>query len=543
MSEPLKTFICYAHEDREVVEGLNDHLSIFEKRGLLKIWSDGKILAGQHWDKSIKIQLEEAELILLFISVSFIKSEYIEKTELKEALQRHRDNKAILIPIIVRHCHWAEYFDIGQFQALPTHARPILSSHFKHLDEAFFEIAEGVKKTAEELRDKKITANLLAEAEARNKKEAETKAAQLAAAAKLLHSKDEAAWKVALRLDTLEAYEDYAEKYKLHEVEAHERIGNLEAAAAQSRAEQKAKEKAAALSALAAEAQRAKEAEVETQRAKVAAAEAQRAKKAEVEAQKAKQAAAAKALAAKEAALKNAREAKAQKAKAALDPFAKLMINIKGGAFDMGDTFGVGLSSELPVHKVNVRDFYICKYPVTQSQWKAIMGNNPSYFCDDELPVETVSWDDVQKFIKKLNEKTSQNYRLPTEAEWEYAAKGGSISKRFKFSGSNQLNEVAWFENNSDSKTHLVGQKKPNELGLYDMSGNVWEWVEDVWHSNYQESPTDGSAWTESPQGGAYVRRGGSWRSGAMFCLTSYRNRGLPGNRWFNLGFRLALSL
>ena len=135
---PLNTFICYAHEDHEVVDGLKKQLAIFEKKGLLQLWSDGKILAGEHWDKSIKAQLELAELILLFVSVDFINSDYIETTELEAALQRHRYGHATLIPIIVRPCHWAEHFDIGQFQALPLKARPILSSHFLHRDEAFF---------------------------------------------------------------------------------------------------------------------------------------------------------------------------------------------------------------------------------------------------------------------------------------------------------------------------------------------------------------------------------------------------------------------
>ena len=401
MSKPLKTFICYAHEDHEVVDGLKKQLAIFEKKGLLQIWSDGKILAGEHWDKSIKTQLEHAEIILLFISVDFINSDYIEKTELQAALQRHRDGHATLIPIIVRPCHWAEYFDIGQFQALPSKARPILSSHFPHRDEAFFEIASGVKKTAEDFILKKIAADYRAEEEAIAQKEAVEKSARQAAAAKLLKSKDEGAWKTASHTDDPEAYEDYLRMgYTLHEAEAHERISELEAAAAKQRAEQKAKEKAAA-------AKKAKE------------AEAQRAK---------------------EAALKNAREAKArkqreeeeaaQKAKAA-DPFHNLMIPIKGGTFDMGDTFGDGGASEKPIHKVTVPDFHLCKYPVTQAQWKKIMGDNPAYSKGDDLPVEQVNWDDAQAFLKKLNAQTGQEYRLPSEAEWEYAAREGGKKVRF----------------------------------------------------------------------------------------------------------------
>jgi formylglycine-generating enzyme required for sulfatase activity len=509
MSHALKTFICYAHEDHEVVEGLKKQLVIFEKKGLLQIWSDGKILPGEHWDKSIKNQLEYAEIILLFISVDFINSDYIEKIELQAALQRHRDGHATLIPIIVRPCHWAEYFDIGQFQALPNKARPILSSHFPHRDEAFFEIAEGLKKTAEDFREKKLAATARAEAEAAAEKEQAEKAARQATAAKLQRNKDDAAWKAAKELDTIEAYESYLEKdYKLHETEAHERISVLEELEAKRRTEQKTKDKAAAL---AAEARRAKEAEAEQKRL---AEEAQ----------------------------KN-------------DPFHHLMIPIKGGSFSMGSNM---VDNEKPVHQVTVPDFNLCKYLVTQAQWKQIMGNNPSHNEGDGLPVEMVSWFDVQEFLKKLNKKTGKTYRLPSEAEWEYAARGGQLSKGFEYAGSNDLNEVGWFrEYSSDKplsgewgndkiivnngKTHPVGQKKPNELGLYDMSGNVYEWCEDDWHDNYKLAPNDGSAWVDTPRDAARVIRGGDSSMYSSGCSNAHRLDSEPDNREYFIGYRLAL--
>ena len=271
---PLKTFICYAHEDHEVVEGLKKHLAIFEKKGLLQLWSDGKILAGEHWDKSIKGQLEQAELILLFLSVDFINSEYIETTELEAALQRHREDLATLIPIIVRPCHWQEYFDIGKFQALPLKARPILSSHFLHRDEAFFEIAEGVRKTADGIRAKKIAAALAAEAQ-RTKEAAAQKSAAAAAladkeaaAAKALAAKkeaehqrrqadglclkDEATWESATEENTLHAYETYLDEgFALHKSEAEKHIKALQSADLKRKAKEaearKAKEEKRAL--------------------------------------------------------------------------------------------------------------------------------------------------------------------------------------------------------------------------------------------------------------------------------------------------------
>lgn len=206
------------------------------------------------------------------------------------------------------------------------------------------------------------------------------------------------------------------------------------------------------------------------------------------------------------------------------------MISIKEGTFHFGDKVSVTLS-----------DFKIGKYPVTQAQWREIMGNNPSHFKGDDLPVETVSWYEAVEFIQKLNKLTGENYRLPTEAEWEYAARGGRLSKGYKYAGSDNVDEVAWHEGNSNDKTHPVGSKAPNELGLHDMSGNVWEWCEDDWHINYQGAPTDGRAWVDSPRGDGRVLRGGSWDDYAGSCRVSVRGGNAPAGRNTDVGFRLAM--
>lgn len=223
------------------------------------------------------------------------------------------------------------------------------------------------------------------------------------------------------------------------------------------------------------------------------------------------------------------------------DPFDGQMVFVKGGSFRMGDTYGDGLQLEKPAHPVTVSDFYIGKYEVTQAQWKFIMDNNPSHFAGcDNCPVERVSWEDVQEFIKRLNELTGKNYRLPTEAEWEYAAKGGDQSRGYRYAGRNNINFVSWYSGNSGNKTNPVGQKEPNELGLYDMSGNVWEWVND-WFSNYTDMPQTNP---KGPEKGDFkVVRGGSWFGYIGGSRPSSRGNDDITNRRSYIGFRLAKSV
>ncbi|MDR0754334.1 MAG: formylglycine-generating enzyme family protein [Prevotellaceae bacterium] len=227
------------------------------------------------------------------------------------------------------------------------------------------------------------------------------------------------------------------------------------------------------------------------------------------------------------------------------DPAKPEMVFVQGGTFTMGCISEQGadcFDNEKPAHKVTLSNFYIGKYEVTQAEWKAIMGNNPSNFSGcDNCPVEKVSWNDVQEFIRKLNAKTGKNYRLPTEAEWEYAARGGNRSKGYKYSGSNSVENVAWYGyDNSGKKTHPVGTKQANELGIYDMSGNVHEWCQD-WYGAYSNGAQTNPKGASS---GSYrVFRGGGWYRSAGGVCVSNRFRNTPDSRRDgSLGFRLACS-
>ena len=218
------------------------------------------------------------------------------------------------------------------------------------------------------------------------------------------------------------------------------------------------------------------------------------------------------------------------------------MVRVESGTFTMGATAEMKdpWDDEKPTHQVTLtNDYYMGKYEVTQALWQAVMGNNPSNFKGDNLPVEQVSWDDCQEFISKLNLITGKTFRLPTEAEWEYAARGGNKSRGYQYSGSNNLSDVAWYKDNSGEKTHAVGTKQPNELGIYDMSGNVLEWCQD-WFGKYSSSSQVNP--TGANRGSGRLFRGGHWIDIAWGCRSSFRFHFAPGYRFDILGLRLVLS-
>ena len=227
--------------------------------------------------------------------------------------------------------------------------------------------------------------------------------------------------------------------------------------------------------------------------------------------------------------------------RAVLEKLIANMVKVEGSTFTMGATPEQGNDAyeyERPAHQVTLSDYYIGRYEVTQKEWQAVMGDNPSKFYGDNLPVDYVSWNDCQDFINKLNQLTGLKFRLPTEAEWEFAARGGKQSKGYKYSGSDNAKNIAWYEKNSGSKPHQVGTKEPNELGIYDMSGNVGEWCGD-WYGRYSSSAQTNP--TGPSSGSGRVLRGGGWSRDAGYCRVSDRSLINPSIRGNFSGFRVVL--
>ena len=225
------------------------------------------------------------------------------------------------------------------------------------------------------------------------------------------------------------------------------------------------------------------------------------------------------------------------------------MVKIPAGSFLMGTEEAEVIrlckeyetdwfKNEMPQHRVNLQEFYLGKYPITQEQYQAIMGNNPSKFKDNpKNPVEQVIWNDAQAFCQKLSEKTGKKYRLPSEAEWEYACRAGTQTRYYFGDNEKLLGEYAWYGKFLGGKTNPVGQKKPNDWRLYDLHGNVWEWCEDGWHDNYEYAPTDRTAWNENHSVTYRVLRGGSWDFTPRFCRSAYRY--YAAFRTSDIGFRV----
>lgn len=419
MMAPLNTFIIYSREDTVIKDALLKHLSLLVNKGLIKIWHDGNLLAGESWGQKISAEIRNSRLILFLVSASSLDSNFINNHELKLAFDHRKKNGTIIVPIIVRSCAWELDNRFNDIQAIPNYSgqqiEPITSKKWDNEDQAFTEVIKRL--------------NTLIES--------------------------------APPPSDLPAEPDLDDDYD-----------NLADVSSPLPPPSPLPTSSSPLP----------------------------------------------------------------------EPLPLSLVRVEGGSFDMGNN---AFEDERPVHKVYLNDFYIGKFLVTQDLWIKVMGNrNVSRFQQSlNLPVENVSWYDTQVFLERLGKINGLKYRLPTESEWEFAAIGGrhSYSQKFLYSGSNTLSHCGWFRDNSQNKTQPVNTLLPNKLGIYQMSGNVWEWVEDNWHLNYKDAPTTGEAWKIYGKAERVIR-GGSWASSSNMCRVSSRESKPPETRLPYVGFRIALT-
>lgn len=590
LDTPLKTFIIYARNDKAHKDELLSHLKPLVAAKMLDLWHDGDMNPGEEWEIAIKKNLKASEIILILVSKHCLNSDFIQTEELEAALLKMKDGSAQIVPIIVSPCMWKLVPIFNNLQCLPEDAKPITTWSDK--DEAWTDVAEGILKTVEHIQVEKAEIAAEKEAELLEKKrleklslEQKEKERLAKIAAEKLEEEQRLAKIAADKQAEIQKQEnerlaklaaEKAEKERLEKLAFEEKERERLAILTAQKQEQERLEKIAAEKAEKVLLERQAIEKAERERLEKIAFE--KAEKNTREWERTQQLAAEKqakeqqerensyAVSPQSSSLpkwigagvgaflviilaitqpwktgtqpktdKNITTAQTDTPKItqSKDPFEGQMVAIPAGSFMMGANDGS--EDEKPVHEVTLSTFQMSKYEVTQKQWKEIMGNNPSNFSDcDDCPVERVSWDNVQAYLKKLNELTSKQYRLPSEAEWEYAAKGG---QNYNYTGSENLKELAWYYNNSDRKTHPIGKKKANGYGLYDMLGNVREWCADTYDSkSYNKQNLHDK---NELKAAIKVLRGGSWSDISGSCRFSNRVSFDCRNNGINIGFRV----
>ena len=448
--KPLKVFLSYSHKDGEALKNkLKVHLASLIREKTIAPWQDRQIEAGAEWDLEIKTALESAQIILLLITPHFLDSRYCYDEEMQRAMQRHKEGKARVIPIIMEPSDW-QNSPFSKLQVLPRDGEPV--TLWKNENQALLSVVSELRRvinsmTREDPRQAGI-ANPIASP-----------------------SVQPANPTFEFEVVTVNAQGGIAKRHQRQAEYFTEDLGigvRLE------------------------------------------------------------------------------------------------LVKIPGGRFQMGSPMGEEGShdSQRPQHSVTVPEFWMGKYLVTQTQYQAVMGRNPSHFSKngDNRPVEQVSWHDAVEFCEKLSRQTGHAYRLPSEAEWEYACRAGANTpfyfgptittdlanyrgKDFKFEGKTYPGNYGNGPYGSfREETTNVGSFSPNAFGLYDMHGNVWEWCVDHWHENYAGAPTDGTAWLSSDQSSYRLLRGGSWKDLPESCRSADRDRGYPDMQYYNIGFRVVCS-
>ncbi|MEO1375550.1 MAG: SUMF1/EgtB/PvdO family nonheme iron enzyme [Cyanobacteria bacterium J06635_10] len=509
MSDVVDIFFSYAREDAIFLQELESHLEPLKIGGLINTWHDGCIMPGEEWDRQVKERLEQAKIIVLLISVDFIKSNYCQEVEFAKALQRHEDRTALVIPIILRHCMWHSIpFGrkcLSHLQVLPKNAKPVTS--WSDRDEAFTDIARGIQSAIKQLtflEDERINSTLDAAPKAKVKIES---------------SKEPSISKESVLSQSLTDGMD--EKINAED----ELISQCYTPVA----------------------------------ASFDASEAQRKLNCEFSVIKSD----------KRGEKINHGVSKAKYIHEKITDTVKLrMLIIPGGNFLMGapEEEEGSQNNERPQHLVSIGTFLMSQYLITQEQWQAVVDLpavnfklhlQPSHFTGNTHPVEMVSWHEAAEFCARLTKLTGRIYRLPSESEWEYACRARTITP-FHFgeaihpNWANYNSKVYYraaldrsdLANSYRGRTSPVGETtEANNFGLYDMHGNVLEWCLDTWHDNYDMAPNDGNAWVTNDEHNVYrVIRGGAWSLYPEYCRSANRARERADRKSSRIGFRVVSS-
>jgi formylglycine-generating enzyme required for sulfatase activity len=542
MNEPIKVFLSYSHKDDELREELSSHLSSLAHQKLIEPWHDRNIDAGSGWASEIDQNLARAEIILLLVSSDFINSRYCYSIEMKEALARHEANEVQVIPVIIRACDW-QRSPLGKLQAIPRDNQAVASNRDKYArDQPWLQVVKEIGKVAQQIRDWRI-AEFTVQQQAEARESFRSKAEELYRDGGFSYTAQELlrdAW-TNLGLEEAEAIEiqqtleaNLARYSKVLMAD----LGDRSALSSAQRQELKMLQstlgisdgKAASLEQVALSERALKLSPIAMVIDEPRPQDVMAVSQGNVHSPMT------------QAVTSFVEKLGDSFAGAFSDRTSLEMVKIPSGSFQMGSLPGQGNDDERPQHKVQVSEFWMGKYLVTQAQWKFVaslppekieLKAKPSQFTGDDRPVEMVTWNQALEFCQRLSKKTGNQYRLPSEAEWEYACRSGTTTA-FCF-GDTLTPEMA---NHSAvaGETTDVGIYLPNAFGLYDMHGNVLEWCQDTWHSNYNNAPEDGSAWFDNDSN-VHLLRGGSWFDMPHYCRSAFRF--LDTYRSYAVGFRV----
>ena len=484
-----KVFISYSHKDASALERLQVHLKPLERQGIVERWDDTQIKAGQDWRAEIERALAEARVAILLVSADFLASDFIDRDELPPILLAQKQEGLDVLPVILKPCRFTRTPTLKRFQSVNSPSKPLLGLPDIEQENVWVQLSNRVEDILEEANDGSVLNHeppvvpepkppkISPQSDPVKVSSAETDPPPISA--ELVDVKD-------LKLDALKAEiagEISNAKLLWNEVlakvpsdsEARNELARIEQLSATERVSSKPKP------------------------------------------------------------LQDFTEDLG-------NGIALEMVAIPGGDLLMGSPENEEgrYENEGPQHRVTVSPFWMGKYPVTQAQYLTVMGQNPSFFKDsDQLPVEQVSWHDAQAFCDRLSQLTERTYRLPSEAEWEYACRAGTTTA-YHF-GQELTSHTANFGGRF-KKTTEVGKFPSNAFGLYDMHGNAWEWCADIWHENYLGAPPGGTPWIKGGDSSRRVLRGGSWDDDPWDCRSALRSRGQPDVRVINVGFRVVCS-